>query len=170
MDLDREKKAGYDGTFLSFPQTQLCRSNHLLFCTWQRNNRPDYPTIIRFIHQSWSSHFILAIYTRNKKNNAHDKTLIINYYCNSDYYNVGVNYWLAQAQLHPSILVLGSERQKSGGGVRQRALHCGIKVAARPHLVLTEHWARFIKVWAKFFWIETQKKKKQEEEQKEGKK
>ena len=52
-----------------------------------------------------------------------------------------------------------------GGGVRHGAPHCGIKVAARPHLVLTENWASFIKVWAKFFWIG-----KQEEEQKEKKK
>lgn len=63
-----------------------------------------------------------------------------------------------------TIWVLRGADTWSGSRVRQRALHCGIKVAARPHLVLTENWARFIKVWAKFFWIE-----KQEEEQKERK-
>lgn len=50
--------------------------------------------------------------------------------------------------------------QSHDQGVRHRALHCGIQVAARPHLVLTENWVRFIKVWTKFFWIEEQKGRK----------
>lgn len=60
-----------------------------------------------------------------------------------------------QVQIDPFVCqqsdFVGDQTHDQGIELDTETLHCGIKVAARPHLVLTENRGRFIKVWAKFF-------------------